>query len=111
MKRFALASIAALALSLAPALLTAPAEAESRVQGRHGPRPGVHAGFPRQAFHPGHRFDRDGHGHFHGRFVHPGFHVYTPYVRHQVGPVWVPTPGYWAWDGWRWVWATGYWAR
>ena len=85
MKRFALASIAALALSLRPALLTVPAEAESRVQGRHGP--GVHAGFPRQAFHPGHRFDRGGHGRFHGRFVHPGFHVHTPYVRPHVGPV------------------------
>ncbi len=113
MKRFALASVAVLALLLGPALLTAPAEAQTRFQGRHGTHPGVHAGFPRQSFDHGHRFDHRRHGHFHtyGRFVHPGFSVYTPYVAPHVGPVWVPTPGYWAWNGWRWVWTTGYWAR
>jgi hypothetical protein len=111
MRRLALIVVAALTL-LAPTFLVGSAQADGRSHGHRqhglGHRGGDH--FRQHQFDRQHSHRRPDHGGFrrHGHFVHPGFHgprFVTPY------PGWVRTPGHWVWDGWSWVWVTGYWAR
>lgn len=48
-----------------------------------------------------------GHPHFHG-LIHPHFGPTFIVVDPPPGAVWVP--GFWHWDGFRWVWVPGRWA-
>lgn len=88
--------------------------APQRVNGDRGQWSGEHRG-ERRWVSPGpywrqrpehrERWDRGDHD---GWRRHPHYYGYEGHVGGWWGPP-VYVPGYWAWNGWGWVWIPGYW--
>lgn len=58
----------------------------------------------------GHEFIFVHHGFFHPQFhglIHPHFGPTVIIVDPTPRPIWIP--GFWHWDGFRWVWVSGHW--
>ncbi len=82
---------------------------------------GFHSGF-QGGFRFGHVSRFKGHGHHFGQdrlhphqpffrpgFAHPSFRHPGPGFTPLHSRVWVP--GFWHWDGFRWVWVKGFWSK